>query len=97
VTWKRYQEQKAGDIHIVRFAKESEMPELKKRPDLTSMELQKYVGDNYKQVKASLESTGLTVFCAEESRNPITKNVARNVDIRYDTANNEIIRIWRTE
>lgn len=74
------------------------MAQLRKRPDLTSMELQKYVGENWKKVKEIIEKTGLSVFCAEErGGKEVTISIARNVDIRYDCTNNEVIRIWRTE
>jgi hypothetical protein len=76
--------------------KEKSMADLRKRPDLTSMELQKYVGENWKKVKELIEKTGLSVFCAEErGGKEATISIARNVDIRYDRSNNEVIRIWR--
>lgn len=73
------------------------MAEFSKRPDLNSRELQKYVGENWKKVKELIEKTGLSVFCAEEKGGKeATISIARNVDIRYDRSNNEVIRIWRT-
>ena len=73
------------------------MPELKRRPDLTSMELQKFVGEDYLRIKAELEKAGLKVFCGEHhEKREITSSLDRHVDIRYDKGNREIIRIWRT-
>jgi hypothetical protein len=47
-------------------------------------------------VKELIEKTGLSVFFAEErGGKEATISIARNVDIRYDRSNNEVIRIWR--
>lgn len=67
---------------------------MKKRPDITSMSLQHYVGENYLKVKKELGDIGLVCFCAQEGTNP-PSITPRDIEIRFDRQNGEIIRIWR--
>mgnify|MGYP003419004809 FL=1 len=67
---------------------------MKKRPDITSMSLQHYVGENYLKAKKELDNIGLISFCIQEGKT-MPSTTARDVEIRFDKNNGEIIRIWR--
>lgn len=68
-----------------------------KRPDLTSRELQKYVGEESSKIIQALVNSGLSCHAEEHYEGREAKAAENfNIQIRYDKRTKEIVRIWRT-
>ena len=67
-----------------------------KCPDLTSRELQKYVGEKASDIIPNLVRLGLKIQSKEHFEGKATEAASQSdIEIRFDKKTGEIIRIWR--